>query len=63
MPDAELLIKELKPRAAILTHFGMSVWRANPGHVAEIMAERTGIRVIAAQDGMEFDLAELGETD
>ncbi|MFC1992072.1 MBL fold metallo-hydrolase [Chloroflexota bacterium] len=59
VPDAEWLIRKLKPKAAILTHFGMSVWRANPGLVAESMAERTGVRVIAARDGMEFDLAEL----
>ena len=59
VPDAERIIKALKPRAAILTHFGMSVWRAQPEHIAEWLTERTGVKVIAARDGMTFDLAEL----
>jgi len=59
VPDVEWLIKEMKPKAAILTHFGLSVWKANPELLAENMTESTGVRVIAARDGMEFDLAEL----
>jgi phosphoribosyl 1,2-cyclic phosphodiesterase len=59
MPDAERLIKEIKPKIAILTHFGMGVWRAKPGLVAAELTEKTGIKVIAAADGMTFDLAEL----
>ncbi len=59
VPDAERLIKELKPRVAILTHFGMSVWRAKPWQIAESLTEKTGVKVIAARDGMKFDLAEL----
>ena len=58
-PDAEQIIRELKPRAAILTHFGMSVWRAKPWLVAQKLTEKTGIKVIAARDGMKFDLSEL----
>lgn len=61
VPDVRHLITELKPRAAILTHFGMSVWRAKPGLVAERLSQQTGIRVIAARDGMSFDLTELDE--
>ena len=62
VPDAERIIKELKPKAAILTHFGMSVWRAQPGRIAEWLTERTGIKVIAARDGMKFDLATMDGT-
>ncbi len=57
--DAERIISEIKPRAAILTHFGMNLWRARPWEVAQRMTEKTGIRVIAARDGMKFDLAQL----
>ena len=57
--DAEQIITELKPKVAILTHFGMSVWQANPSLIAESLTERTGIKVIAARDGMKFDLAQL----
>ena len=59
VPDAERLIKEIKPKIAILTHFGMGVWRAKPALVAEDLTQKTGIRVIAATDGMTFDLTEL----
>jgi ribonuclease BN (tRNA processing enzyme) len=59
VPDAERIIREMKPKAAILTHFGMSVWRAKPWLIAERLTEQTGVRVIAARDGMKFDLAEL----
>lgn len=59
VPDAEILIKEIQPKATILTHFGMSVWKAKPWLVAEQLSQKTGVRVIAARDGMKFDLAEL----
>lgn len=59
VPDAERLIREIKPKAAILTHFGMTMWRAKPWEIAEQLSQKTGVRVIAAQDGMKFDLTEL----
>ncbi|MBI2830412.1 MAG: MBL fold metallo-hydrolase, partial [Chloroflexi bacterium] len=58
-PDAERIVRDLKPKVAIMTHFGMGMWRARPWEVAEKLTERTGIKVIAARDGMKFDLAEL----
>ena len=57
--DAGRLISEIKPKTAILTHFGMSMWRARPWKVAEQLSKETGIRVISARDGMKFDLARL----
>ena len=62
VPDVEYIIRQLQPKVAILTHFGMSVWRARPWQIAERLTERTGIKVIAARDGMTFDLAELDES-
>ena len=62
VPDVEHIIRELKPRVAILTHFGMSVWRAKPWQIAEKLTEQTGVKVIAARDGMKFDLAQLDNT-
>lgn len=59
VPDAEHIIVELKPRVAILTHFGMNMWQAKPWQIAERLTEKTGVKVIAARDGMRFDLAEL----
>jgi ribonuclease BN (tRNA processing enzyme) len=59
VPEAETLIKELKPKTVLLTHFGLSVWEAGPDKVAAGMAQNTGINVLAAHDEMTFDLAEL----
>jgi ribonuclease BN (tRNA processing enzyme) len=63
VPDAERIIRELKPRVAILTHFGMTMWRAKPWEIAQKLSEETGIRVIAARDGMKFDLSQLENVD
>jgi ribonuclease BN (tRNA processing enzyme) len=59
VPDAERIIATLKPKIAILTHFGMSVWRAKPWEIAEQLTQKTGVRVIAARDGMKFEFSKL----
>jgi ribonuclease BN (tRNA processing enzyme) len=61
LADAERIISGIKPKAAILSHYGMSIWKARPWEVAEQLAQKTGIRVIAARDGMVFNLNELEE--
>lgn len=60
--DAQQIIIAVKPRVAILTHFGMNMWRAKPWEVAQKLSADTGVRIIAARDGMQFDLAELDKT-
>jgi ribonuclease BN (tRNA processing enzyme) len=60
--DAGHIIKEINPKAAILTHFGVTMWRAKPWEIAERLSQETGTRVIAARDGMKFDLAELSKS-
>jgi ribonuclease BN (tRNA processing enzyme) len=59
MNDVERIINGIKPKIAILGHYGMSVWEARPWEVAENLTQKTGIKVIAARDGMKFDLTEL----
>jgi phosphoribosyl 1,2-cyclic phosphodiesterase len=59
LPEAKSLIEELRPRIAILTHFGMTMWRAKPWELAKKLTEETGTSVIAARDGMRFDFAQL----
>ena len=61
LPEAKTIIEEIKPKMAILTHFGMTMWRAKPWELAKKLSEETGITVIAARDGMKFDLAKLQE--
>jgi len=59
VPDVEHIIGELKPKVAILTHFGMTMWRAKPWEIVKELSRRTGVRVLAARDGMKFDLSQL----
>ena len=54
--DARELIEGIRPKRAILTHFGMTVLRANPWEVAEGLSRETGCEVIAARDGMTLEL-------
>ena len=57
--DAKVLIKGIKPKLAVLTHFGMTILKAKPWKIAESIQEKTGIKVIAASDGMTLSLDEL----
>ena len=59
LPEAKQIIEETKPKVAILTHFGMTMWRAKPWELARRLADETGVSVIAARDGMKFDLVKL----
>ncbi|MFA6217678.1 MAG: MBL fold metallo-hydrolase [Candidatus Omnitrophota bacterium] len=51
-PDVETLIQDLKPRKAVLTHFGMSMLKAKPHIAVTELTQKLGIEVIAAYDGM-----------
>jgi len=62
VPDARHIITEIKPKVAILTHFGMNVWRAKPWEIAQGLSQETGVRVLAARDGMKFELSQLDDS-
>lgn len=55
LEDAETLIKKIKPKKAILTHFGMTMLTAKPHIQAEQLSRRLGIEVLAAYDGMTLN--------
>jgi phosphoribosyl 1,2-cyclic phosphodiesterase len=59
LPEAKQIIEEIKPKTAILTHFGMTMWHAKPWELARKLTDETGISVMAAHDGMRFNLAKL----
>lgn len=52
--DARRLIRAIRPRTAILTHFGMTMLRAKPWEVAAALSKETGVEVIAASDGLRY---------
>ena len=56
LEDVERIIRDARPRLAIITHFGMTVWRAHPWEVAEDLTQRIGSEVKAARDGMSLEL-------
>ncbi len=58
MDEAAELINEIRPRQAILTHFGLQVLKSSPERQARIISEKTGIDVVAAYDGMNVDFEE-----
>ncbi len=53
--DVESLIREIKPKKAILTHFGMTMLAAKPHIQAEALTKKLGIEVVAAYDGMTLN--------
>src|SRR5574342_233755 len=57
--DAERLVAPVRPRLAVLTHFGMQMIRARPEAVAFALSERTGVPTLAARDGLALDLSDL----
>ncbi|MGI6066090.1 MAG: MBL fold metallo-hydrolase [Bacillota bacterium] len=50
------LIKGINPKIVFLTHFGRRVVEVGPEIIAGKLEEETGIRVCAAQDGMEYSI-------
>jgi ribonuclease BN (tRNA processing enzyme) len=59
---AALIVKEAKPELAITQHFGMTMLNSGPEREAKLIEDETGVRTIAAKDGMEIDLDSLSES-
>ncbi len=57
--DAKVIVGELKPELAVLTHFGRTMLSAKPWEVALSISKETGVKVIAAYDNMILDLETL----
>jgi ribonuclease BN (tRNA processing enzyme) len=54
--DVLKLAAEIKPELAIVTHFGYKLWEQGVEKFAKNIQEQTGIRTVAADDGMEVGL-------
>jgi len=52
--DAASLAEGTKPKLAVLTHFGMKLIRSNPEAQARWVEKQTGVKTIAAWDGMSL---------
>lgn len=60
LSDAVGIIREINPKMAILTHFGLTMWHTKPWELECRIRDDTGVKVIAARDGMVFDLDDVG---
>jgi ribonuclease BN (tRNA processing enzyme) len=54
MEDAQKIISKVKPKVAILTHFGNKLLEQDPIYVVREIQKSTGVQIIAAQDGLEL---------
>ncbi len=54
--EAADMIGTIRPKKAILTHFGLQVLKASPQLQVKSISAKTGVEVIAAYDGMTFYL-------
>ena len=57
--DVKKILSINKPKLCILTHFGLTMIKANPNKVAKKLKKETGVNVIAAHDGLTIDLDKI----
>ncbi len=55
--DVREILIQIRPKAAILTHFGTRMIKAGPGKVAARLSRETGIPIVAARDGMTVEVS------
>ncbi len=54
--DAAILVNEIQPELAIMTHLGIKFLRSKPNRQAEWVKKETGVETIAARDGMSLKI-------
>ena len=54
--DFQQLIEEVQPKLAIMTHLGVNLIMNNPFQNTRVITQNTGVRTIAATDGLAIDL-------
>lgn len=57
--DFAELVSEISPKMAIMTHLGMKMIQNDPEKEARRIQKKTGVRVLAARDGMHLNLEEV----
>lgn len=50
------LINEVKPKVAVMTHLGLKMISSNPVREAKKISKQTGVKTIAAYDGLSFNI-------
>ncbi len=60
LAGARRVIEQVRPKKAVLTHFGMTMLEAGPEELARALSAELGLEVTAARDGMTLPLGEPG---
>lgn len=60
--DSIKIIKEVRPKLAVVTHFGIKMIKEDALYQAREISKKTNIQVIAAKDGMVMDPYSFGTT-
>jgi hypothetical protein len=53
-----MILRQAKPKAVVITHFGIKMINADPEKEARYLEKETGIPIIAAIDGMKIKIDE-----
>jgi phosphoribosyl 1,2-cyclic phosphodiesterase len=54
--DVKEILQNIRPKRAILTHFGMTMLKARPWEVAKRLSEELGMEILSASDGMVVEV-------
>lgn len=54
--DVKKILSKIKPEEVILTHFGMTMLKANPFKVAQELSDEFGLKIRACYDGMSVKI-------
>jgi ribonuclease BN (tRNA processing enzyme) len=57
--DAIEIVKVAKPKLAVIQHYSKKFLDANPEKQAKIIEDKTGVKTIAAKDGMKINLDQI----
>lgn len=60
LPEAIEIVKKIKPKLAVLTHFGMGLIKMNLRKMEERSRKETGLNIICAYDGFSIELPYKG---
>jgi phosphoribosyl 1,2-cyclic phosphodiesterase len=55
LDDFANIISKVRPKMAIMTHFGLTMIKGKPWLLAERLTKETGVEVVAAYDGMKLE--------
>jgi ribonuclease BN (tRNA processing enzyme) len=61
--DAVTVLQKVKPEKALLTHFGLRAIKEGPQAIAQWIEEQSGVKTVAADDGIKFAVEEEIEID